>query len=394
MAVATLDELLAEPNGVRGKRVFVRADLNVPLKDGRVGDDTRIRAELPTLRRLLSGGARVVLASHLGRPKGARKPELSLRPVADRLAELLGRPAAFCEECVGPVAEAAVAKLRDGELLLLENLRFHREEEKNDPAFARQLAALADVYVNDAFGTAHRAHASTAGLARACRVRAMGFLLAREVEALTRVRDEPEHPYLCILGGAKVSDKLAVLEALSRRADAIAIGGAMAYTFMLARGEPVGKSLVEPDLVDTARRLLAGPARILLPIDHVVASSPTDSAGARALRVIPPDAMALDVGPESAAAIGREVAAARTVFWNGPLGLFERAPFDAGTTSVARALAASRAYSVVGGGDSLAAVHAAGVGERISHLSTGGGASLEFLEGLELPGIAALEPGA
>jgi len=368
-----------------GRRVFLRADLNVPLRDGGVADDTRLRASLETLEFVRRAGARVVLASHLGRPKGAPDAKYSLRPVADTLRLPLA------PDCVGPAVESLVNGLRDGDALVLENLRFHAGEEKDDPGFVAALTRLCDVYVNDAFGTAHRAHASTHGLARACPVRAMGFLLAREIEALTRVRDRPEHPYLCILGGAKVSDKLAVLESLSRRADAIAIGGAMAYTFLLARGESVGRSLVEPDQVETARRLLAGPARILLPVDHVVAASPQDEAGARTVQAIPADAMGLDVGPESARAIEREVAAARTVFWNGPLGLFEREPFAAGTTAVAHALAKSRAYCVVGGGDSLAAVQAAGVGERISHLSTGGGASLEFLEGRELPGIAALE---
>jgi phosphoglycerate kinase len=335
-----------------------------------------------------SRGGRVLLASHLGRPKNAPSAELSLRPVAGAL----GLPLA--PDCIGAQVEALAARLRDGEALLLENLRFHAGEEKNDPAFVAALARLCDVYVNDAFGTAHRAHASTAGLARACPVRAMGLLMAREVEALTRVRDAPEHPYLCILGGAKVSDKLAVLESLARRADVLAIGGAMAYTFLLARGEPVGRSRVESEQVATARRLLDGRARILLPVDHVVARGPDDAAGARSVRSIPDDAMALDIGPASAAAIEAEIAAARTVFWNGPLGFFERPPFDAGTSAVARALANSRAFSVVGGGDSLAAVQAASVAERISHLSTGGGASLEFLEGRELPGIRALEPDA
>jgi phosphoglycerate kinase len=330
----------------------------------------------------------VLLASHLGRPKGKPAPEFSLRPVA----ESLGLPLA--PGCIGPEVEARAARLRDGEALVLENLRFHEGEEKNDPAFVAALARLCEAYVNDAFGTAHRAHASTEGLARAVPLRALGFLMAREVEALTRVRDAPDHPYVCILGGAKVSDKLAVLESLARRADVIAIGGAMAYTFLLARGEPVGRSLVEPDRVDVARRLLGGRARIVLPVDHVVAAGPDDASGARTVTRIPDECMALDIGPASVAAVRAELARARTVFWNGPLGLFERAPFDAGTTEVARALAASPAYSVVGGGDSLAAVRAAGVAERISHLSTGGGASLEFLEGRVLPGIAALENGA
>ncbi|HXZ85364.1 MAG TPA: phosphoglycerate kinase, partial [Myxococcota bacterium] len=293
-------------------------------------------------------------------------------------------------DCVGPETEARVAALRDGEAILLENLRFHAGEEANDPAFVAKLARLCDVYVNDAFGTAHRAHASTEGLAHVCSDVAAGFLLQREVTALSRVRDAPAHPYLCILGGAKVSDKLAVLESLAARADTVAIGGAMAYTFLLARGEPVGKSLVEPELVETARRLLAGKTELLLPVDHVVAASPDDRAGARTVERIPDGAMALDVGPRSRAALSERVARAKTVFWNGPLGFFEKPPFDAGTRAVAELLAASSAYTVVGGGDSLAAVQAAGVGERISHLSTGGGASLEFLEGRALPGVEVL----
>ncbi|HTO05494.1 MAG TPA: phosphoglycerate kinase [Myxococcota bacterium] len=367
-----------------GRRVFLRADLNVPLKDGAVADDSRIRASQETLDFVRKAGGRVVLASHLGRPKAAPDPKYSLAPVARRM----GLPLA--PDCVGAAVEAAVAKLRDGEALLLENLRFHAGEEKNDPAFVAQLARLCDVYVNDAFGTAHRAHASTEGLAHVVAEAGAGFLLAREVEALTVVRDAPEHPYVCILGGAKVSDKLAVLESLAARADTVVIGGAMAYTFLLARGEPVGKSLVEPDLVETARRLLAGRTELLLPVDHVVAASPDDAAGARTVERIPDGAMALDVGPRSRAAIEARVSKARTVFWNGPLGFFEKPPFDAGTRAVAEMLARSSGYTVVGGGDSLAAVQAAGVGARIRHLSTGGGASLEFLEGAALPGVEAL----
>jgi phosphoglycerate kinase len=367
-----------------GKRVFIRADLNVPLKNGAVADDSRIRASQETLAFVRSKGGRAIVASHLGRPKAAPDPKYSLAPVAKHM----GLPLA--PDCVGPAVEAAIAKLRDGEALLLENLRFHAGEEANDPAFVAQLARLCDVYVNDAFGTAHRAHASTEGLAHKVPQAAAGFLLLREVEALSRVRDQPAHPYLCILGGAKVSDKLAVLESLAARADTVAIGGAMAYTFLLAKGEPVGKSLVEPDLVDTAKRLLAGKTELLLPVDHVVAASLYDTAGARTVERIPDGAMALDIGPRSRAAIEARVATAKTVFWNGPLGLFEKPPFDAGTRAVAEMLAASSAYSVVGGGDSLAAVQTAGVGARISHLSTGGGASLEFLEGAALPGVEAL----
>jgi phosphoglycerate kinase len=367
-----------------GQRVFVRADLNVPLRGGEVADDTRIRASRETLDFVRARGGRVLLASHLGRPKAKRDPALSLAPVARHL----GIPLA--PDCIGADVESAAARLREGEALLLENLRFHPGEEKNDPDFVRALARATDVYVNDAFGTAHRAHASTEGLARVSAQSGAGFLLEREILALERVRDEPEHPFVCVLGGAKVSDKLAVLEALSARADALVIGGAMAYTFLLAKGEPVGRSLVERDLVDTARRLLAGRAEIVLPRDHVVAAGVDDAVGAATVAAIPADRMALDVGPESVAEIRRRLAQAKTVFWNGPLGLFEKPPFDRGTFAVARALAESRAYSVVGGGDSVAAVQASGVADRISHLSTGGGAALEFIEGRALPGIEAL----
>ena len=367
-----------------GKRVFIRADLNVPLRAGEVADASRITASLETLEFVRARGGRVVLASHLGRPKAAPEAKYSLAPVARQMGLDLA------PDCVGAEVEARVAKLRDGEAILLENLRFHPGEEKNDPAFVAELAKLCDVYVNDAFGTAHRAHASTEGLAHVCREAAAGFLLLREIEALSRVRDQPAHPYVCILGGAKVSDKLKVLEQLALRADAIAIGGAMAYTFLLARGEPVGRSLVEPAQVETAKRLLAGKTQILLPIDHVVAAGTDDAAGAHTVDTIPDGAMALDIGPRSRGAIERLVGGAKTVFWNGPLGLFEKPPFDAGTRAVAEMLARSSAYTVVGGGDSLAAVQAAGVGARISHLSTGGGASLEFLEGHALPGVEAL----
>ena len=368
---------------VKGKRVLLREDLNVPLKGGRVSDDSRLRAAAPTLALLRQRGARVVLCSHLGRPKG-RDEKLSLRPVAD----VLGLPLA--PDCIGPEVERQVAALRDGEALLLENLRFHAEEEKNDPAFVQALARLADVYVNDAFGAAHRAHASTEGVAHVVRQCAAGLLLLRELDALERVSSRPARPFVCIIGGAKVSDKLGVLTALAERADVIGIGGAMAYTFLLAKGEPVGRSLVEKDRVDVARALLGGKAEIVLPVDHVVASSLEDAAGARTVDRIPDDAVALDIGPRSVEALAARVQSAATVFWNGPLGLFERPPFDRGTRAIAQACAASKAYTVVGGGDSLAAVNAAGVADRFGHLSTGGGASLEFLEGSPLPGVEAL----
>lgn len=393
MAVPSLDQLLAQAP-VRGQRVFVRADLNVPMKDGVVGDDTRIRATLPTLRRLVSAGARVIVASHLGRPKGKADPKYSLAPVAKRLGELLGTPVVFVLDCVGPVAESAIEKLPSGGVALLENLRFHAEEEKNDPAFARRLAALADIYVNDAFGTAHRAHASTAGMVALVPRVAAGDLLRAELEHL-RVVLEPIRPLVCLLGGAKVSDKIAVLEALAERADVLAIGGAMAYTFLRAAGEPTGSSRVEEDHVDDARRVLHAAAaagrRILLPVDHVVAERLAADAVSRVAKQIPEGWLGVDIGPETAAIYAAEVRKAGTIFWNGPMGVFEIEAFAKGTEAVARAIADSKAVSVVGGGDSLAAVNKLGLGSHITHLSTGGGASLEFVQGLTLPGVAALE---
>ncbi|MBW2242566.1 MAG: phosphoglycerate kinase [Deltaproteobacteria bacterium] len=392
MASKTLDELLAE--GVRGQRVFVRADLNVPLDGGRIGDDTRIRAATGSLRRLLAGGARVILASHLGRPKGERKPELSLAPIAERLGELLERKVAFCPEVVGPLAQAAADALGDGELLLLENVRFEPGETRNDDALAKGFAELADVYVNDAFGTAHRAHASTVGVARLVSRRAAGDLLRAELEHLKVVR-EPERPLLCLLGGAKVSDKLAVLEALAPHADVLAIGGAMAYTFLAARGEPTGTSLVEPDRLDDARRVEEAAAKagrkLLLPTDHVVVEKLEPDAPSEIRAQVPEGLMGVDIGPETAATFAAEAAAARTIFWNGPMGVFEMDAFAKGTEAVANAVASSAARSVVGGGDSVAAINRLALGDRIGHLSTGGGASLEFVQGKTLPGVAALE---
>jgi phosphoglycerate kinase len=391
--VPRLASLLAPP-GVRGQRVFVRADLNVPLRDGRVADASRIQASLPTLRKLLAAGARVIVASHLGRPKGKRDPTFSLRPVAARLANLLGRGVAFADDCVGPVAREAVAELRDGELLLLENLRFHAGEERNDPAFARALAELCDVYVNDAFGTAHRAHASTAGMVPLVKRAAAGDLLRSELEHLGVVRD-PKRPLLCLLGGAKVSDKLAVLEALAPHADVLAVGGAMAYTFLRALGQPTGGSLVEPERVDDARRVLGAAERsgrrVLLPSDHVIAREVRAGAEHRVAETIPDGWIAVDIGPRTARAFAAEARAAGTIFWNGPMGVFEIDAFAKGTEAVARAVADSDAVSVVGGGDSLAALNRLGVGRRITHRSTGGGASLEFVQGLTLPGVAALD---
>ncbi len=393
MTVPSLDSLIANP-GVRGRRVFLRADLNVPMKDGRVGDDSRVRASIPTLRRLLDAGARVALASHLGRPKGERRPDLSLAPVAGVLAEQLGQAVAFCSECTGPEAQQALDSLGDGEVVLLENLRFHKGETENDPAFAAELAALADIYVNDAFGAAHRAHASTAGMVPLVAHRAAGDLLASELENLKVVLD-PERPLLCLLGGAKVSDKLGVLEALAPRADVLAVGGAMAYTFLAAAGEPVGTSLVEPDRFDDARRVVAAAAnagkRLLLPSDHVVAQALEEGAETRTVAAIPDGWMGVDIGPATAAEYAREARQAATILWNGPMGVFEIDAFATGTETVAKGVAESPGRSVVGGGDSLAAIHKLGLGDRIGHLSTGGGASLEYVQGLELPGVAALE---
>ncbi len=394
MAVRDLSSLLAEPGGVAGKRVFVRADLNVPVKGGVVGDDTRIRASLPTLRRLCDAGARVVVASHLGRPKGKPDPAASLRPVAGRLSELLGRPVSFAGDCIGDAAERAVAALPEGGVCLLENLRYHAGEEKNDPAFAQALARLADAYVNDAFGTAHRAHASTAGMVALVPLRAAGDLMNVELAHL-RVVLEPRRPLLCLLGGAKVSDKLAVLEALARRADVLAVGGAMAYTFLRCKGEPTGASLVEADRTSDARRVLdaaqAAGHRVLLPVDHVVAQKIEAGAPTQVVKQIPDGWMGVDIGPETAALYAAEARRAATIFWNGPMGVFEIEEFSQGTRAIASAVAESAAISVVGGGDSLAAVNRAGVASKITHLSTGGGASLEYVQGLTLPGVAALE---
>ena len=392
MAVPGLDALLAE--GVKGARVFVRADLNVPLHDGEIGDDTRVRASLPTLQRLLGGGARVAVSSHLGRPKGQRVPEMSLRPVASRLAELLGVGVSFCEDCVGEQAERAVADLRDGQLLLLENLRFHTGETANDPDFARALAALADVYVNDAFGTAHRAHASTAGMVAHVERAAAGDLLLAELEHLQVVR-EPRRPLLAILGGNKVSTKIGVLEAFVRHADVLAVGGAMAYTFLASRGQAVGTSLIEEDQMDAAARVTRAAEEagheLLLPIDHVVAQSIEPGAPSRVVTDIPDGWMGVDIGPATARAYAEQTAKAGTVFVNGPMGVYEVKEFAVGTQRIAEALAGTEAVTVVGGGDSVAAANEMGVADRVTHLSTGGGASLEYVEGRTLPGVAALE---
>jgi len=381
---------------LQGRKLFLRVDFNVPLDGGRVGDDTRISETLPTVRLAMERGARVICASHLGKAKGKRKPELSLAPVAARFAELLGKPVRFVEDCVGPEAAKAADALAPGEVLLLENLRFHAGEEANDPEFAAALAALADVYVDDAFGAAHRAHASVVGVPRRLKEKGAGLLLEKEVRELSRLL-EPERPFAAILGGAKISGKIDTLRVLARRADVLLIGGGMANHFVRALGLSVGRSLLEEDKVPLAREILdvckETGKTIALPSDFVVAKSPDDGAGAKTVGIskIPDGLMALDIGPRTLEQFGRLLAPVRTIFWNGPMGVFEKPPFDAGTMGVARLVAASSAVTVVGGGESVQAAHAAGVADKFTHVSTGGGASLEFLAEGKLPGIEALE---
>ncbi|MEB2285140.1 MAG: phosphoglycerate kinase [Polyangiaceae bacterium UTPRO1] len=390
MTIRYIDEI-----DLAGKRAFVRADFNVPLKNGAITDATRIEAALPTVRYAIANGARVVLASHLGRPKGASDPKLSLRPVAAQLTALLRLEVKLAPDCVGAEVEQLVGSLERGQALLLENLRFHPEEEKNDPAFARQLAALADVYVNDAFGAAHRAHASTEGMARLVPLRAAGFLMKKEVEALSKITGHPERPLAAILGGAKVSDKIKVIEHLLTKVNTLLIGGAMAYTFLRARGEHTGDSLVEDDRVEVARQVLARAEDLgvvlRLPTDHLVSTALDGSAPAEVVTMIPGGKKGVDIGPATVALYREEIAKARTIFWNGPMGIFEVDAFSKGTMAIADALADSAALTVVGGGDSIAALARSGRSSDITHISTGGGASLEFLEGRVLPGLAVLE---
>ena len=395
-----MNKLTINDLDLRGKRVFIRVDFNVPLKDGVVTDDTRIRETIPTLRLAMQKGARLVLASHLGRPKGGPDPKYSLLPAAKKLEELLGKPVRFASDCVGPVPESKSKTLADGDVLLLENVRFHSEEEKNDEGFSRQLASLCDgVFICDAFGSAHRAHASVVGITRFVNVAAAGLLMEEELAYLGQALSNPTRPFVAILGGAKVSDKIEVVENLMNIADVMLIGGGMAYTFFKAQGLPIGKSLVEDDKLDLARKLLADAKqknfRLLLPVDHLVAPEFKADAPATALSIAatPADQMGLDIGPKTAAAFASEIARAKTIVWNGPMGVFEMPAFANGTLEVARAVAAatgSGATSIVGGGDSVAAVHKSGVASRISHISTGGGASLEFLAGAKLPGVEAL----
>jgi phosphoglycerate kinase len=382
---------------LQGKKVFMRVDFNVPLDKAtgsEITSDTRIRAALPSIQLALDNGAALVLASHLGRPDGKRVATMSLKPVAVRLSELLGRPVTMADDCVGPQVEALAAALKPGDVLLLENLRYHAEEEDNDPAFAEQLAALADVYVNDAFGTAHRAHASTAGIVPFMSESAAGLLMDKELTWLSKATAHPEHPYVAIVGGAKISGKIDVVDNFLRLADKVLIGGAMAYTFFKAQGKDVGGSLVEDEKLDLAKETMAKAAdKLMLPVDHIVASSFSADAETKTLDVeqpVPAGWMGLDIGPKTVAAYAEQIAGAKLIVWNGPMGVFELEPFANGTLSVGHAVADSAAVSIVGGGDSEKAIKRAGIGAKISHVSTGGGASLEFLSGLKLPGVEAL----
>jgi phosphoglycerate kinase len=378
---------------VNGKHVLVRVDYNVPIKDNKVTDDTRIVAAMPTLEYLLNHGAAVILCSHLGRPKGGPDPKFSLRPVAAYLSGLLGKPVAFVEDCVGPSAEAASRSLKAGDVLILENTRFHPEEEKNDPEFAKKLAALADIYVNDAFGSAHRAHASTEGVAHYLPAVA-GFLMEKEIQYLGQAIANPKRPFVAILGGAKISDKIGVIKNLLTKSDQVLIGGGMANTFFKAQGYPVGDSLYEEEALDTARKLLkSGNTHLRLPVDVVIADRFDAEAEKKVMPMgaVPDGWRILDIGPASVDTFAKTLKKAKTIVWNGPMGVFEFPRFADGTIGIAKAVAASKAVSIIGGGDSVAAINQAGLADKITHISTGGGASLEMLEGIELPGLVALQ---
>lgn len=384
---------------IENKRVFIRVDFNVSMKDGRIKDDTRIKAALPTIEYALSKNAKVILGSHLGRPKGTGFEEkYSMTPVAERLSELLGdKKVILPEDCIGDAVKKLSKDMEPGQVMLLQNLRFHQEEEKNDDGFARQLASLCDVYINDAFGTAHRAHASTAGMAKFVPIKGAGFLMKKEVESLGKIITDPERPFVAILGGAKVSDKIAVIENLLNLVDTLVIGGGMAFTFLKAKGFAIGRSLFEEDRLHIANKILDRAATkgipVILPVDHIVANEISDTAAAitTADANVPEGMMGLDIGPKTISEFGKAIAPAKTIFWNGPLGVFETAQFSNGTMEIARIVSGSKGMTVIGGGDSVTAVNKAKVADKITHISTGGGASLEFVEGRKLPGIEALE---
>ena len=391
MAIRTVNQI-----ELKGKRVFIRVDFNVPLSGkNEITDDTRIVESLPTIRSVMGAGGKAILASHLGRPKGKRDPKFSLAPVAQRLSQLLGKKVALAPDCIGEEVQKQIEGMKEGDVLLLENLRFHPEEEKNDENFSKALALLCDVYVNDAFGAAHRAHASTEGMTRYVKIVAAGFLMMKEIESLERALVNPQKPYVAILGGAKISDKIGVIENLLNKVTTLLVGGGMAYTFLKAKGFGVGKSLVEEDQIGFSLTLLErakGKVKFLLPSDHIAAERMEAQAKSQIVKneMIPPGWICLDIGPETVKAFSEEIKSAKTIVWNGPMGVFEMEPFSQGTFAIARAVAGSSAFSIVGGGDSVAAVNKAGVADKISHISTGGGASLEFLEGKKLPGIEAL----
>jgi phosphoglycerate kinase len=391
MVMRTVDQIES-----KGKRVFIRVDFNVPQDEkNNITDDTRILLSLPTIRFVSEAGGKVILASHLGRPKGKKDPKFSLAPVAKRLSQLLGKKVVLATDCIGEEVQKQIEGLKEGEVVLLENLRFHPEEEKNEETFAKALASLCDVYVNDAFGAAHRAHASTEGMTRFVKTVAAGFLMMKEVESLEKALANPQKPYVAILGGAKVSDKIGVIQNLVDKVTTLLIGGGMAYTFLKAKGFQVGKSLVEEDQIGFSLNLLEkakGKIKFLLPSDHIAAERMDIQAKREVVKndKIPSGWVCLDIGPETVKTFSEEIKSAKTIVWNGPMGVFELEPFSQGTFAIAKAIANSSAFSIVGGGDSVAAVNQAGVADKISHISTGGGASLEFLEGKKLPGIEAL----